>query len=164
MHDWTMLSYITAIAIMVIILGTALVVLWLIFTGKINLANMLDEPGPAGAASSTASKASLSRFQFLLFTFVVAGLFLLLSIESGTFVNIPASVLELIGISAATYGVSKGITAGANGNAAVATKAAATARQAATDAQGHADTAQANADTALVHATSAKAVVDSVRP
>jgi hypothetical protein len=39
---------------------------------------LLTEPG--------STKASLSRFQFLLFTFVIAGLFLLLSIEAGTFV------------------------------------------------------------------------------
>ena len=78
----------------------------------------------------------------LLFTFVVAGLFLLLSIESGTFVNIPSSVLELIGISAATYGVSKGISSGSNGTAATARKAAAAAQQAADDAKQHADSAK----------------------
>lgn len=57
-------------------------------------------------------KASLSRFQFLVFTFVVAGLFLMLSIESGSFVNIPSSVLGLIGLSGGTFVVSKGVTTG----------------------------------------------------
>ena len=54
-------------------------------------------------------KASLARFQFLLFTFVVAGLFLLLSIEAGTFVEIPNNVLALIGISGGSFLVSKGV-------------------------------------------------------
>ena len=142
MHDWTLLSYITAIVIMIVILGTAAVVLWLIFIGKIDLSDLLDEPSAAGATAASSGKASLSRFQFLLFTFVVTGLFLLLSIESGTFVNIPSSVLELIGISAATYGVSKGISSGSNGTAATARKAAAAAQQAADDAKQHADSAK----------------------
>ena len=34
---------------------------------------------------------------------MVAGLFLLLSIEAGTFVDIPTNVLGLIGISSASY-------------------------------------------------------------
>ncbi|MCA0871946.1 hypothetical protein LCL97_13990 [Seohaeicola saemankumensis] len=55
-------------------------------------------------------KASLSRFQMLVFTFVVAGLFLMLSIEAGDFVDIPASVLGLIGLSGGTFVVSKGVT------------------------------------------------------
>ncbi|MGV6850220.1 MAG: hypothetical protein ACWA5A_17750 [Marinibacterium sp.] len=55
-------------------------------------------------------KASLSRFQFLVFTFVVAGLFLMLSIESGTLVEIPTSVLTLIGLSGGTFVVSKAVT------------------------------------------------------
>ena len=53
------------------------------------------------------TKASMSRFQFLIFTFVIAGLFLLLSIEAGTFVDIPPNVLALLGISGGTYVVSK---------------------------------------------------------
>jgi hypothetical protein len=98
---WSELSFITAILLMVLVMGTALLILWLILVGKIDLSLILSE--------SDAKKASLSRFQFLLFTFVIAGLFLLLSIESGAFVNIPDSVLGLLGISAGSYAVSKGI-------------------------------------------------------
>lgn len=105
MSQWMELSYITAIALIVVILGTAAVVLWSIVTGKIDLSNVLQEPD--------STKASLSRFQFLLFTFVIAGLFLTLSIEAGAFVNIPDGVLMLMGISAGSYAVSKGITANA---------------------------------------------------
>ena len=54
-------------------------------------------------------KASLSRFQFLLFTFVVAGVYLTLCLKCGEFVNIPGSALGLIGISSGSYVVSKSI-------------------------------------------------------
>lgn len=99
---WTDLSWVIAAALIVVILGMALVVLYLIAMGKIDLSEVLTEPG--------SNKASLSRFQFLIFTFVIAGLFLLLSVESGTFVAIPDSVLGLLGISAGSYAISKGIT------------------------------------------------------
>jgi hypothetical protein len=98
---WTDLSWVIAAALIVVILGMAAVVLYLIAFGKIDLSQVLTEPG--------SNKASLSRFQFLIFTFVIAGLFLLLSVESGTFVNIPDSVLGLLGISAGSYAISKGI-------------------------------------------------------
>ena len=113
MSQWMTLSYLTAIALMIVILGSAVVVLWLILTGKIDIKSILEEPGSA--------KASLSRFQFLLFTFVIAGLFLMLSIEAGTFVNIPEGVLALMGISAGSYAVSKGITANSAKSSATAT-------------------------------------------
>lgn len=109
MSEWMQLSYFTAIALIIIIFGTAAVVLWLIFTGKIDLSSVLEEPG-SGVEVPGSGKASLSRFQFLLFTFVIAGLFLTLSIEAGAFVNIPDGVLMLMGISAGSYAVSKGIT------------------------------------------------------
>ncbi len=55
-------------------------------------------------------KASLSRFQMLIFTFVVAGLFVALSIDTASFVDVPASVLMLIGISTSGYVISKSIS------------------------------------------------------
>jgi hypothetical protein len=64
---------------------------------------------PARAADLTFGKASLSRFQFLIFTFVIAGLFLMLSIQKGAFVDIPANVLGLLGLSAASYLVSQAV-------------------------------------------------------
>jgi sterol desaturase/sphingolipid hydroxylase (fatty acid hydroxylase superfamily) len=111
---WSELSFIAAILLMVLVMGTALLILWLIFRGKIDLSQILNE--------SDAKKASLSRFQFLLFTFVIAGLFLLLSIESGAFVNIPDSVLGLLGISAGSYAVSKGINSSADAKERAKTK------------------------------------------
>lgn len=103
MEPWYQLPMIIGAALVLIILGLAGAVLWLVFTGKIDLTDLIAEPD---------HKASLARFQFLLFTFVVAGVFLLLCIESGTFVDIPPSVLGLIGISGGSYVISKGISAG----------------------------------------------------
>jgi hypothetical protein len=54
-------------------------------------------------------KASVSRLQLLIFTFVVAGLFLVLSLERGEFVEVPNGVLGLLGISGGGFLVSKGI-------------------------------------------------------
>ncbi len=51
----------------------------------------------------------MSRLQLLLFTFVIAGLYLTLSLEAGQMVEIPNQVLGLLGISGASYVVSKGI-------------------------------------------------------
>ena len=80
--------------------------------GTIKLDGLIAELDPA--KPSDYGKASLSRFQFLLFTFVVAGLFLLLSIETGAFVNVPGDVLGLIGISSGTFVVSKAVSNQAN--------------------------------------------------
>jgi len=149
MSQWTQLSWYVAIALIVIIIGAAAVTLWLIATGDINIKNVLEEPD--------SDKASLSRFQFLIFTFVVAGLFLLLSIESGTFVAVPNSVLMLLGISAGSYVVSKGITAGAKGTP------AGTAAFHAANAAVHATSAAASAESAAASAaTAARAAADSV--
>jgi hypothetical protein len=66
------------------------------------------DPMAHGTAAAVA-KASLSRFQFLIFTFVIGGLFLLLSIRAGTFVEIPTNVLALLGISAGSYLVAQAV-------------------------------------------------------
>jgi hypothetical protein len=92
--------------ISLIILLFAFVVLWKIWRGDISVKGLLAEV-PAQGKSVDSAKASLSRFQFLLFTFVIAGLYLLLSIEAGTFVDVPQNVLFLLGISGGTYVASK---------------------------------------------------------
>jgi hypothetical protein len=88
----------------VILLAFAFIVLGKIWKGVIKLDDLLSE--------ETSSKASLSRFQFLIFTFVIAGLYLLLSIEAGTFVDIPVNVLALLGISGGSYVLSKSVSPG----------------------------------------------------
>lgn len=79
------------------------IIVW-IWLGKIDLSALISEPS---------GQASLSRFQLLIFTFVIAiSLFAL--VEKGAnptgFPDIPGGVLTLLGISASTYAVSKGIT------------------------------------------------------
>lgn len=88
------------IVLAVIVLGFFGIILWKVLNNDINLNHLISEPD---------GKASLSRFQFLLFTFVVAGLFLILSLETGQFVEIPDGVLGLIGISGGSFVVSKAV-------------------------------------------------------
>lgn len=101
------------IVIAIILLGFAAIVLWKIFRNEISLVGLVAEPpqpdSPKDASGNVKTKASLSRFQFLIFTFVIAGLYLLLSIEAGTFVDIPNNVLALLGISGGSYLISKGV-------------------------------------------------------
>jgi uncharacterized membrane protein len=51
----------------------------------------------------------MSRFQFLIFTFVVAMCLLVLTLESGEFPKLDPNILGLLGISGGSYLVSKGI-------------------------------------------------------
>lgn len=91
-------------ALLVLIFLFGMVILVEIIRGNIDLSTLLSEDG----------KASMSRFQLLVFTFVIAlSLFLMVVAQNGTkFPEIPANVLTLLGISASTYAVSKGIQAG----------------------------------------------------
>lgn len=82
------------------------IVLWKMADGTINLSRLISEPN---------GDASVSRLQLLIFTFVVAlSLFLVIVSNCGTgkcpaFPPIPSGVLSLLGISASSYLVSKGI-------------------------------------------------------
>ncbi len=139
---WGLLAYTVGIVITVIILGFAAVVAWRLATKRGELDGLIAEipseaaikaavaaavtaagnqcPTPealADAVRRVPTKASLSRFQFLIFTFIVAGLFLLLSIEAGAFVEVPPTVLGLIGISGGSFIVSKGISSNAGNQA-----------------------------------------------
>ena len=96
------------VAFSAIIVAFAAAVLWEIINGNIDLNGIISEPTDVAKIDGK-PKASLSRFQFLIFTFVVAGLFLMLSIEAGSFVNIPQNVLILIGISGGGFIVSKAV-------------------------------------------------------
>lgn len=80
-----------------------------IASGKIDISAILEEK----AADGTTTGASMSRFQLLIFTFVIALSLFLIVVNTGDFpATIPPEVLTLLGISAATYAVSKGIQAG----------------------------------------------------
>ncbi len=106
--------------IVIVFIGLlGLIVLYKIFTGSIDLSTVLNESNspspPPGAVAlpgpPPATKASLSRLQMLLFTFVIAGLYLTLCLEAGQLIDIPNQVLGLLGISSGSYVVSKGIQA-----------------------------------------------------
>lgn len=104
----TVITLAAFIVIISIVLGFAVIVLWQIISGKINLEGLVSEPvDPTNLHGER--KASLSRFQFLIFTFVIAGLYLLLCIEHGTFIDIPTNVLGLLGISGGSFVVSKAV-------------------------------------------------------
>lgn len=74
--------------------------------GKIDLSDLLSE-GSNG-------KASMSRFQLLIFTLVISLSLFLIVANDMKFPAIPAEILTLLGISASTYAVSKGIQAGSD--------------------------------------------------
>lgn len=78
------------------------VVIWRIYTDKIDLKDLIgDKDGCA----------SMSRFQLLLFSFVVAFafLFIVTKPDASGFPDIPGSVLTLLGISGSSYLVGKSI-------------------------------------------------------
>ena len=135
------------------------IIVW-IWTGRINLNYLLCEAN---------GQASMSRFQLLIFTFVIAiSLFELVErTATGGFPDIPTGVLTLLGISASTYAVGKGIsysqpqtlvpanTAGGQ-DADDAADAAAAAQAAASQAAVHAATAQQAAQQTVSNAAIAQ--------
>ncbi|WP_299410546.1 hypothetical protein [uncultured Roseobacter sp.] len=106
------------VAFSAVIVAFAAAVLWQIIDGKVDLFGIISEPDTVATVNNR-PKASLSRFQFLVFTFVIAGLFLMLSIEAGGFVNIPDNVLILLGLSGGSFVVSKSVSQQAAKNAAM---------------------------------------------
>ena len=88
------------IVLAIIFLGFFAIIVWKIIKNEIDLKLLVSEGD---------GKASLSRFQLLLFTFVVAGLFLVLSLEAGQFIEIPSGVQVLLGISGGSFVISKAV-------------------------------------------------------
>lgn len=100
--------------ILTIFLGVlALILLFRIATNKISLKYII---------SDDRGYASLSRFQFMIFTFVIAmTLFYLVAID-GKYPVIPNQILALLGISGGSYVVAKGIQTSRDVGVAEATK------------------------------------------
>lgn len=123
------LTIIVGYVILILLFFIGLMVLIAIATGKIDLSLLLTESGGG---------ASMSRFQLLIFTFLIAFSIFMMVVSSGTcgvsgksgtlgkpgllggtgssgpctpmkFPAIPSEILVLLGISASTYAVSKGI-------------------------------------------------------
>ena len=106
MNAYQTLAIVAGWTITILVLLIGLVITWKIFTGAIDITTVLNEPG--------SSKASLSRLQFLIFTFVIAlSLFLvIIGAEKGPeFPDVPEGIFALLGISAGTFVVSKGVEA-----------------------------------------------------
>jgi hypothetical protein len=86
------------------LLGVA--ILYYVFTERIDLSGLISEPN---------GDASMSRFQLLIFTFVIAAsLFLIIAAPNPPVFpkEIPQGILILLGISSSSYLVSKGIQFG----------------------------------------------------
>ena len=90
--------------IIAVLLGLiGLVIVYLMFVGKIDLTKLISESD---------GKGSMSRLQFLIFTFVIAGSFFLITISQNPPAfpsKIPGEVLALLGISGGSYVLGKGI-------------------------------------------------------
>lgn len=83
--------------------GLEILILWYVVSGKIDLKMLVSEKS---------GSASLSRFQFLVFTFVIAmSFFLIVATDPTGLPDVPAGVFTLLGISGGSYIISKGIQA-----------------------------------------------------
>jgi hypothetical protein len=112
---WEGLELFAWLLFLLILFGMGAVVLWKILQERVNVKDLLSEPD---------GKASLSRFQVFLFTFVFVIGVMLIVIRTGQFpTEIPLSVLAILGGSLGTYLVSKGLSR----SGAAATEAAAMA-------------------------------------
>lgn len=91
-----------ALLVLVFLYGT--VILTKMITGDIDITTILGESGGG---------ASMARFQLLIFTLIIGLSFFFVTANSkeGRLPDIPSNVLALLGISATTYGVGKGIQA-----------------------------------------------------
>ncbi len=97
-----MVAFVVGLIISGLLGFLGLIVVYLILRGRIDLSKLISEPN---------GDASLSRFQFLLFTFVIAMSFFLIVVSKDppVFPEIPVEILALLGISGGSYVISKGI-------------------------------------------------------
>ena len=140
------------------------IIVW-IWIGKIDLSAVLNEPS---------GQASMSRFQLLIFTFVIAiSFFSVVEMRPNTNIlpDIPNGVLTLLGISASTYAVSKGISysqpqlmqpgaGGTGGDNSDVDDAVTAAQAAASQAASHAATAQQAVQQNATNAAKAQQAAD----
>jgi hypothetical protein len=92
--------------VLILVFAYGLLTLYAMASGKIDLKYLVSESD---------GSASMSRFQLLIFTFVIALSIVMMVVSANPpkFPAIPNEVLILLGISASTYAVSKGIQKGA---------------------------------------------------
>jgi len=97
-----------------LVIGWLLTIIIALLAAKIVIKVWRDEIDLEFLISDDNGDASLSRFQFLVFTFVVAmSLFYLIVIKTPPdYPAIPNQILALLGISGGSYVLAKGITGG----------------------------------------------------
>jgi hypothetical protein len=100
--------------VLILVFAYGLLTLYAMASGKIDLQKLVSESD---------GSASMSRFQLLIFTFVIALSIVMMVVSANPpkFPAIPNEVLILLGISASTYAVSKGIQTGADADQATTT-------------------------------------------
>lgn len=111
------LKVVLSYEILILTFFYGLMVLLYMAAGEIDLSMLLSEPKGTDAQGNPLYGASMSRFQLLIFTFVIALSLLLIIIANGAtkFPPIPSEILVLLGISASTYAVGKGIQSSGSG-------------------------------------------------
>jgi uncharacterized membrane protein YgcG len=136
------LKVVLSYEILILTFFYGLMVLLYMAAGEIDLTMLLSEPKGTDAQGNPLYGASMSRFQLLIFTFVIALSLLLIIIANGAtkFPAIPSEILVLLGISASTYAVGKGIqssgsASGSNGGGGAAGGGAASGGGGATPAK-----------------------------
>ncbi len=105
MDNWEILQLTAGWTVLILIGLLGAIVLLKLYNGAIDLSHLISERD---------GQASLSRFQFLIFTFVIAmGLLLMILAKLKTgqigFPDINSGVWGLLGISGGSYVISKGI-------------------------------------------------------
>lgn len=106
MNAETVIIWVTVL----VFFGIGLAVIYALFKCKERLCEFLLETGERDPGTGEREhKGSLSRLQLIIFTFIIAGLLLTLSLEAGAFVTIPDNLLYLLGISVGGYGLGKGV-------------------------------------------------------
>jgi hypothetical protein len=101
MHFMDVMAQLCSLLVCLFVGALGLAIIIKIFNGSIDLRYLVSEAN---------HEASMSRFQLLMFTFVIAIAFFKLVEINKTFPDIPQGVLTLLGISASTYAVGKGIS------------------------------------------------------
>ena len=91
--------------------GVVIILLYLMISGKIDLTQLISEPLKPGDPPAAHGDASMSRFQLLVFTFVIAMSLFLIVVANKAVPDVPTSIVGLLGVSGGSYVISKGIQA-----------------------------------------------------
>ncbi|HXS95084.1 MAG TPA: hypothetical protein VN736_10795 [Candidatus Limnocylindrales bacterium] len=94
------LKVLAAYVALILVFFFGLMILVAMVRGRIDLSKLISEQD---------GTASISRFQLLIFTLVIALSMIFMLASTSSFPELPNQALILLGISASTYGVSKGI-------------------------------------------------------